>query len=62
MKSARQAAFEALLKIQKEGAYSNLVVDATLKENEHFDERDKAFFSNLCSKARERQGLLLKLR
>lgn len=47
MKSARQAAFEALLKIQKEGAYSNLVVDATLKENEHFDERDKAFFSNL---------------
>lgn len=47
MKSARQAAFEALLKIQKEGAYSNLVVDATLKENDHFDERDKAFFSNL---------------
>lgn len=47
MKSARQAAFEALLKIQKEGAYSNLVVDAKLKENEHFDERDKAFFSNL---------------
>lgn len=47
MKTARQAAFEALLKIQREGAYSNLVVDAALKENEHFDERDKAFFSNL---------------
>ncbi len=47
MKSARQAAFEALLKIQREGAYSNLVVDAALKENDHFDERDKAFFSNL---------------
>lgn len=47
MKNARQAAFEALLKIQREGAYSNLVVDASLKENDHFDERDKAFFSNL---------------
>ncbi len=47
MKTARQAAFEALLKIQREGAYSNLVVDAALKENDHFDERDKAFFSNL---------------
>ena len=47
MKTARQAAFEALLKIQREGAYSNLVVDAALKDNEHFDERDKAFFSNL---------------
>ncbi len=47
MKSARQAAFEALLKIHREGAYSNLVVDAALKENDHFDERDKAFFSNL---------------
>lgn len=47
MKSARQAAFEALLKIQREGAYSNLVVDAALKENSHFEDRDKAFFSNL---------------
>lgn len=47
MKNARQAAFEALLKIQREGAYSNLVVDASLKENDHFDDRDKAFFSNL---------------
>ena len=47
MKTVRQAAFEALLKIQREGAYSNLVVDAALKENEHFDDRDKAFFSNL---------------
>lgn len=47
MKNARQAAFEALLKIHREGAYSNLVVDASLKENAQFDERDKAFFSNL---------------
>ena len=47
MKTVRQAAFEALLKIQREDAYSNLVVDAALKENEHFDDRDKAFFSNL---------------
>ena len=47
MKSARQVAFEALLKIHKDGAYSNLVVDAALNENSHLDERDKAFVSNL---------------
>ncbi len=47
MKSARQVAFEALLKINRDGAYSNLAVDAALKENDHLDERDKAFASNL---------------
>ena len=47
MKSPRQAAFEALLKVQRDSAYSNLAVDAILKENEHFDERDKAFVCNL---------------
>ena len=47
MKSARQLAFEALLKINKDGAYSSLVVDAALKENPDLDERDKAFMCNL---------------
>ncbi|MCQ2480866.1 MAG: 16S rRNA (cytosine(967)-C(5))-methyltransferase RsmB [Clostridia bacterium] len=46
MKSARQVAFEALLKIHKDGAYSNLVVDSMLKESD-LDDRDKAFVSNL---------------
>ena len=47
MKSARQIAFEALLKIHRDGAYSNLVVDSMLKENPNLDERDKAFAANL---------------
>lgn len=47
MKSARQVAFEALLKIHRDGAYSNLVVDSMLKENSSLDERDKAFVCNL---------------
>ncbi len=47
MKSARQVAFEALLKVHRDGAYSNLAVDSLLKENNELDERDKAFVSNL---------------
>lgn len=47
MKSARQVAFEALLKVHRDGAYSNLVVDSLLKENKELDERDKAFVCNL---------------
>lgn len=47
MKSARQVAFEALLKVHKDGAYSNLVVDSLLKENAELDERDKAFVCNI---------------
>lgn len=47
MKSPRQIAFEALLKIHKEGAYSNLVLDNMFKQNPQLDERDKAFISNL---------------
>ncbi len=47
MKSARQVAFEALLKIHRDGAYSNLVVDSLLKENKGLDERDKAFVCNI---------------
>ncbi|MBR4858523.1 MAG: 16S rRNA (cytosine(967)-C(5))-methyltransferase RsmB [Clostridia bacterium] len=47
MKSARQVAFEALLKIHRDGAYSNLVVDSLLKDNPDMDERDKAFVCNI---------------
>lgn len=47
MKNARQTAFEALLKVHKDGAYSNLVVDSLLKENTELDERDRAFVCNL---------------
>ena len=47
MKSARQIAFEALLKVHRDGAYSNLVVDSLLKENNGLDERDRAFVCNL---------------
>ena len=47
MKSARQVAFEALLKVHRDGAYSNLAVDSLLKENQSLDERDRAFVCNL---------------
>lgn len=47
MKSPRQAAFEALLKIHKDGAYSNLVLENLFRENPEFDERDRAFITNL---------------
>ena len=47
MKSARQIAFDALLKVHKDGAYSNLVVDSLLKENPGLDERDKSFICNI---------------
>lgn len=47
MKSARQVAFEALLKVHKDGAYSNLAVDSLLKENQGLDERDRAFVCNI---------------
>ncbi len=47
MKNPRQIAFEALLKIHKEGAYSNLVLDSMLSANPELDERDRAFVSNL---------------
>ena len=47
MKNARQIAFEALLKVHKDGAYSNLIIDSLLKENPGLDERDKAFVCNI---------------
>ena len=47
MKNARQIAFEALLKVYKDGAYSNLIIDSLLKENSDLDERDKSFICNI---------------
>ncbi|MBR4727318.1 MAG: 16S rRNA (cytosine(967)-C(5))-methyltransferase RsmB [Clostridia bacterium] len=47
MKNPRQIAFEALLKIQRDGAYSNLALDSALKEHPELEERDRAFVSNL---------------
>lgn len=47
MKNPRQAAFEALLKVHRDGAYSNLAVDSILKENQGYDERDRAFICNI---------------
>lgn len=58
MKSARQVAFEALLKIHRDGAYSNLVVDSLLKENSDLDERDKAFVCNLVYGTLDRRILI----
>lgn len=47
MKSARQTAFEILLRIHRDGAYSNIAVDAMLSENGDLDSRDAAFVSAL---------------
>ena len=55
MKSARQTAFEILLKIQKDGAYSNLAVDSVLTENTELDSRDSAFVSALVYGTTERR-------
>ena len=55
MKSARQTAFEILLKIQKDGAYSNLAVDSLLSENSELDSRDSAFVSALVYGTTERR-------
>ena len=41
MKSARQVAFEALLKVHRDGAYSNLAVDSLLKENNGLELSDR---------------------
>ncbi len=58
MKSARQVAFEALLKIHKDGAFSNLAVDNALKENPELDDRDKAFVTNIVYGTLERLMLI----
>lgn len=46
MNNPRQSAFEALVKTEKDGAYSNIALDFLLSKS-NFDTRDKAFVSNL---------------
>ncbi len=46
MINTRQSAFEALLKTEKEGAYSNIALDFLLSKSD-YDTRDRAFVSNL---------------
>lgn len=46
MKSPRQSAFDVLIKIHKDSAYSNLALDAEL-ENENLSRVDRAFVSAL---------------
>lgn len=46
MKSPRQIAFEVLLRVEKEGAYSNLTLDSVLNLSQ-LDTRDKSFVSAL---------------
>lgn len=46
MNNPRQLAFEALVKTEKEGAYSNIALDFLLSKSD-CDTRDKAFVSNL---------------
>lgn len=53
-KTARQIAYEILLRIEKDGAYSNLTVDSALSACA-LDTRDKAFVSNLVYGVTERK-------
>lgn len=46
MLNPRQIAFEALLKTEKDGAYSNIALDFLLSKTD-YDTRDRAFVSNL---------------
>lgn len=46
MKSARQTAYEILLKIEKDGAFSNLAIDSALSSSA-LEQKDKAFVSAL---------------
>ncbi len=54
MKSARQTAFEILLRVHRDGAYSNLTVDSMLNENTALDGRDTAFVCALVYGTLER--------
>ena len=54
MKSARQYAFEILMKIEKEGAFSNLAVDGALASSS-LSAKDKAFVSALIYGCTERK-------
>ena len=54
MSNPRQTAFEALIKTTRDGAYSNLTLDAVLSKSD-LDTRDKSFVSNLFYGVIERQ-------
>ena len=54
MSNPRQIALEALIKTQRDGAFSNLAIDAALSKSE-LDTRDKSFVSNLFYGVIERQ-------
>lgn len=54
MANPRQIAFQALLKTEKDGAFSNLALDAVLSKSQ-LDTRDKSFVSNLFYGVIERQ-------
>ena len=54
MSNPRQIALEALLKTTRDGAYSNLTLDAVLSKSD-LDTRDKSFVSNLFYGVIERQ-------
>ena len=54
MANPRQIAFEALLRIEKDGAFSNLALDAVLSKTD-LDTRDKSFVSNLFYGVIERE-------
>ena len=54
MANPRQIAFQALLKTEKDGAFSNLALDAVLSKSD-LDTRDKSFVSNLFYGVIERQ-------
>ncbi len=54
MANARQIAYQALLKTEKDGAFSNLALDAVLSKSQ-LDTRDKSFVSNLFYGVIERQ-------
>lgn len=54
MKSARQTAYEILLKIEKEGAYSNLAIDSALASSS-LDQKDRGLVSALIYGTLERK-------
>ncbi|MCM1392227.1 MAG: 16S rRNA (cytosine(967)-C(5))-methyltransferase RsmB, partial [Ruminococcus sp.] len=54
MKSARQIAFEILMKIERDSAYSNLTLDSILTASQ-LDTRDKSFVSALVYGVVERK-------
>ncbi len=56
-KSSRQLAFEALMRVEKEQAYSNIMLNVVLSEN-NADMRDKAFTSVLFYGVLEKKLLL----